>query len=72
MKKFIKVKKSPYFAPAFFLAFNIPKPWPANNSGCTYSIQTSIKIYFEQPNFASKEFINIQAFLRSIENYATF
>lgn len=35
MKKFINVRKSPYFAPTFFFAFRMPRPCPAKSYPCT-------------------------------------
>lgn len=71
-KIFIKVIKSPYFAPIFFFALSKPKPLFVKTYLCTSNILTSINIYCEQPNLGSKELRSILLNLISKDNYEAF
>lgn len=68
-----RVTKSPYLAPIFFLVLSIASgaQFVTKRSLSTESMQTSMSISSEQPNFGSKLFISITASLMSRESYDT-
>jgi hypothetical protein len=59
----IKVRKSPYLVPIFFLALIIANPLVVNKSLYTSNIDINMRIYLEQPNLSVNEFKSIDEFL---------